>query len=57
MWEGMECGNQIHGKAWNVTNICKLQWGLWRKLRLEIETQQLTLNQDKQHEHNLNPTL
>jgi hypothetical protein len=24
------------------------------KVRLEIETQQLTLNQDKQHEHNLN---
>jgi len=26
-------------------------------VRLEIKTQQLTLNQDKQNEHNLNPTM
>jgi hypothetical protein len=28
-----------------------------KKVKLEIKTQQLTLNQDEQHEHNLNPTM
>ncbi len=56
-----------HGKVWNVT-IKYMEHGMWwaiadcngdysEKVKLEIKTQQLTLNQDKQHENNLNPTM
>jgi hypothetical protein len=31
----MECDDQGHGKAWNATNICKLQWVLWWKREIE----------------------
>ncbi len=30
-WKGMECGDQVHEKAWNVASIYKLQWGLQQK--------------------------
>ncbi len=51
-------GNPLHGKVWNVVIMYMERHGMWRtfvncngdygeKLRLEIETQQLTLNQDK----------
>jgi HJR/Mrr/RecB family endonuclease len=57
-----------HGKVWNVVIKYMKRHGMWRTftncngdysedVRLEIKTQQLTLNQDKQNEHNLNPTM
>jgi hypothetical protein len=62
------CGDQLHGKVWNVMVKYMERHGMWQafancngdygeKVRLEIKIQQLTLHQDKQHEHNLNPTL
>ncbi len=56
-WKGMECDDkdmERHGMWWTFAN-CNGDYG--EKVRLEIETQQLTLNQDKQREHNLNLTL
>ncbi len=53
----MECDDkdmERHGMRRTFAN-CNGDYG--EKVRLEIETQQLTLNQDKQHEHNLNLTL
>jgi hypothetical protein len=61
-------GDSLHGKVWNVMikdmerhgmrqTLANCDGDYGEKVRLEIETQQLTLNQDKQHEHNLNLTL
>jgi hypothetical protein len=65
---GTLCGDQLHGKVWNVMIKYMEKHGMsWafanctgdygEKVRLEIKTQQPTLHQDKQHEHDLNPTL
>jgi phage-related protein len=43
-----------HG-MWRAFANCNGDYS--KKVRLEIKTQQLTLNQDKQNEHNLNPTM
>jgi hypothetical protein len=62
------CGDPLHGKVWNVAVKYMERRRMWQtfihcngdygeKLKLEIKVQQLTLDQDKQHEHNLNPTL
>jgi hypothetical protein len=43
-WKGMECDHQIHGKAWNVMSICKLQWGLWQKVEIGNRKKNSTTN-------------